>query len=39
LAEDHGRVRAAGVNVPRVTVESVLPADIMGVFALIPGSV
>lgn len=37
LAEDHGRVRAAGVNVPRVTVESVLPADIMGVFALIPG--
>lgn len=38
LAEDHGRVRAAGVNVPRVTVESVLPADIMGVFALIPGS-
>lgn len=39
LAEDHGRVRAAGVNVPRVTVESVLPADIMGVFAMIPGSV
>jgi superfamily II DNA or RNA helicase len=37
LAEDHGRVRAAGVNVPRVTVEPVLPADVMGVFALIPG--
>jgi hypothetical protein len=39
LAEDHGRVRAAGVNVPRVTVESVLPADIMGVFVLLPGSI
>jgi superfamily II DNA or RNA helicase len=39
LAEDHGRVRAAGVNVPRVTVEPVLPADIMGVFALIPGGI
>lgn len=39
LAEDHGRVRTAGVNVPRVTVEPVLPADVMGVFALIPGGV
>ena len=39
LAEDHGRVRAAGVNVPRVTVEPVLPADVMGVFALIPGGI
>jgi superfamily II DNA or RNA helicase len=39
LAEDHGRVRAAGVNVPRVTVEPVLPADVMGIFALIPGGV
>jgi len=39
LAEDHGRVRAAGINVPRVTVEPVLPADVMGVFALIPGGV
>ena len=33
------RVRAAGVNVPRVTVEAVLPADVMGVFALIPGGI
>ena len=37
LAEDHGRVRAAGINVPRVTVEPVLPADVMGAFALVPG--
>ena len=39
LAEDHGRVRAAGINVPRVTVEAVLPPDVMGVFALIPGGI
>jgi hypothetical protein len=39
LADDHGRVRAAGVNVPRVIVEPVLPADVMGVFALIPGGI
>jgi hypothetical protein len=31
--------RAAGINVPRVTVEPVLPADLMGVFALIPGGI
>jgi superfamily II DNA or RNA helicase len=37
LAEDHGRVRAAGINVPKVTVEAVLPADVMALFALIPG--
>jgi superfamily II DNA or RNA helicase len=39
LAEDHGRVRASGVNVPKVSVEPVLPADVMAVFALIPGGV
>jgi hypothetical protein len=39
LAEDHGRVRASGINVPKVSVESVLPADVMAVFALIPGAV
>jgi hypothetical protein len=39
LAKDHGRVRTAGINVPRVTVEPVLPADVMGVFALIPGGI
>lgn len=39
LAGDHGRVRASGVNVPRVEVEAVLPADIMAVFSLIPGGI
>ncbi len=36
LASDHARVRATGVNVPRVSVEAVLPADIVGLFVLIP---
>ena len=39
LGEDHARVRASGVNVPRVTVEPVLPADVVGLFVLIPGGV
>lgn len=39
LAEDHGRVRAAGINVPKISVEPVLPADVMGVFALVPGGI
>lgn len=37
LNTDHGRVRAAGLNVPRVSVEAVIPADIVGLFVLIPG--
>ena len=37
LEEDHSRVRAAGINVPRISVEPVFPADVMGVFVLIPG--
>jgi hypothetical protein len=37
LNTDHGRVRAAGINVPRVSVEAVIPADIVGLFVLIPG--
>ncbi len=36
LADDHARVRAAGAGVPRVTVEPVLPADIVGLFVLVP---
>ena len=36
LAGDHARVRATGVNVPRVSVEAVLPADVVGLFVLIP---
>ncbi len=37
LARDHARVRAAGVNVPRVSVEAVTPADVVGLFVLVPG--
>ena len=37
LAEDHARVRASNVAVPRVSVEAVLPADIIGLFVLVPG--
>ena len=36
LARDHARVRATGVNVPRVSVEAVLPPDIVGLFVLVP---
>jgi superfamily II DNA or RNA helicase len=39
LAEDHGRVRAAGINTPKISVEAVLPADVMGVFAMVPGGI
>jgi superfamily II DNA or RNA helicase len=36
LVEDHGRVRAAGIGVSRVSVEAVLPVDVMGLFVLAP---
>lgn len=36
LAEDHARVRATGVGASRVSVEAVLPADIIGLFVLLP---
>lgn len=42
LLQDHGRVRSAlsqTGGVPRVTVEPVLPADVVGLFVLIPGGV
>lgn len=39
LSEDHGRIRAAGVTVSRVTVEAVLPADVVGLFVLVPGNI
>ncbi len=39
LAHDHSRVRAAGVNISRVTVEAVLPADVVGLFVLVPAGV
>lgn len=38
LGRDHARVRATGVNVSKVTVEPVLPADVIGLFALVPGA-
>jgi len=36
LERDHLRVRATGVNVPRVSVEAVLPPDVVGLFVLVP---
>jgi superfamily II DNA or RNA helicase len=36
LAEDHARVRAAAAGSARVTVEPVLPADIIGLYVLAP---
>jgi hypothetical protein len=42
LLEDHDHVRSAlsqTGGVPRVTVEPVLPADVVGLFVLIPGGV
>jgi hypothetical protein len=37
LAEDHARIRASNVTVRRVSVEAVLPADIIGLFVIVPG--
>ncbi|HLN25920.1 MAG TPA: DEAD/DEAH box helicase [Patescibacteria group bacterium] len=39
LAKDHSRVRAAGIGVSRVSVEAVLPADVVGLFVLVPAGV
>lgn len=42
LAQDHDRVRncyPSKIAVPKVTVESVLPADIVGLFVLVPAGV
>lgn len=42
LLQDHDRVRSAMSQTggaPRVTVEPVLPPDVVGIFALIPGGV
>ena len=36
LAQDHNRVRAAGIGVARVSVEPVLPPDIIGLYVLLP---
>jgi superfamily II DNA or RNA helicase len=39
LAEDHARVRAAAAGSARVSIEPVLPPDVMGIYVLIPGGV
>ncbi|MEM7397303.1 MAG: DEAD/DEAH box helicase [Pseudomonadota bacterium] len=36
LVEDHGRLRAAAGSASRVSVEPVLPPDVIGLFVLIP---
>jgi superfamily II DNA or RNA helicase len=36
LDQDHARVRAAGTAVARVSVEPVLPPDVVGLYALLP---
>jgi hypothetical protein len=38
LEHDHSRVRAAGINVSRVTVEPILPADVIGFYLLLPAT-
>lgn len=39
LAKDHARVRSAGVGVSRVSVEAIAPADVIGLFVLIPAGI
>jgi hypothetical protein len=36
LAEDHARVRTAAAGSARVTVEPVLPPDVIGIYVLVP---
>jgi superfamily II DNA or RNA helicase len=37
LVEDHARLRAAAGSISRVSVEAVLPPDVIGLFVLMPG--
>jgi hypothetical protein len=39
LARDHARVRAALPGVSRVSVEAVLPADVIGIYVLVPAGI
>jgi superfamily II DNA or RNA helicase len=39
LVEDHARLRAAAGSISRVSIEAVLPADVIGLFVLMPGEV
>jgi hypothetical protein len=36
LAADHARVRTAAAGSARVTVEPIVPADIIGLYVLVP---
>ena len=38
LAEDHARLRAAAQQAPRVSVEPVVPPDLMALYVLLPAS-
>ena len=37
LVDDHARLRAAAGSISRVSVEAVLPPDVIGLFVLMPG--
>jgi superfamily II DNA or RNA helicase len=39
LIQDHARLRAAAGSAPRVTIEAVLPPDVIGLFVLLPSEV
>jgi hypothetical protein len=39
LAQDHARVRAALPGVSRVSVEPVLPVDVIGIYVLVPAGI
>ena len=39
LIQDHARLRAAAASASRVTVEAVLPPDVIGLFVMIPSEV
>jgi hypothetical protein len=39
LADDHARLRAAAAGSARVSVEPVLPPDIIGLYVLVPTGV
>lgn len=39
LVEDHARLRTAAGSISRVSVEAVLPPDVIGLFVLMPGEV
>jgi len=39
LMQDHARLRAAAGSASRVTVEAVMPPDVIGLFVLMPSEV